>query len=99
MEPVLGGKSFRWSGRYDGDLSVAQTLDTQLNVLAAFEPSLPPTYRATPFVFLANTAPANQLPVLTPQVYVGGTRVCDADTDLGLDWTLDRLLDREGGAQ
>ena len=44
-------------------------------------------------------AVANQLPVLTPQVYVGGTRVCDADTDLGLDWTLDRLLDREGGAQ
>jgi hypothetical protein len=39
-------------------------------------------------------AVSNQLPVLTPQVYVGATRVCDADTDLGLDWTLTRLLDR-----
>lgn len=39
-------------------------------------------------------AVANQLPVLTPQIYVDGTRVCDADTDLGLDWTLERLLER-----
>ncbi|UJR84915.1 vitamin K epoxide reductase family protein [Sandaracinus amylolyticus] len=39
-------------------------------------------------------AVANQLPVLTPQVYVGDTRICDADTDLGLDWTLARLLER-----
>jgi len=44
----------------------------------------------------------NQLPVLTPQVYVNDTRICDADTDLGLDWTLARLLGRrgaEGGAR
>lgn len=41
-------------------------------------------------------AVANELPVLTPQVYVGGTRVCDADIDLGLDWTLARLLERRG---
>lgn len=39
-------------------------------------------------------AVANQLPVLTPQLYVGDTRVCDADTDLGLDWALTRLLER-----
>lgn len=38
----------------------------------------------------------NELPVLTPQVYVGGTRLCDEDTDLGLDYVLARLLDREG---
>lgn len=41
-------------------------------------------------------AVANALPVLTPQVYVAGTRICDADTDLGLDWTLRRLLERSG---
>ncbi len=39
-------------------------------------------------------AVANELPVLTPQLYVDGVRVCDADTDLGLDYTLRRLLDR-----
>jgi uncharacterized membrane protein len=42
----------------------------------------------------------NHLPVLTPQVYVNDTRLCDEDTDLGLDWALARLLEREeGGAQ
>jgi hypothetical protein len=41
----------------------------------------------------------NELPVMTPQAYVDGTRVCDADTDLGLDYVLARLLDREGGAR
>lgn len=34
----------------------------------------------------------NQLPVLTPQLFVNGSRVCDADTDLGLDYTLARML-------
>jgi uncharacterized membrane protein len=35
-----------------------------------------------------------QLPVLTPQLYVNGTRLCDADTDLGLDYMLTRLVER-----
>ena len=34
----------------------------------------------------------NRLPVLTPQLYVNGKRLCDADTDLGLDYTLTRML-------
>lgn len=37
-------------------------------------------------------AVANQLPVVTPQLYVGGLKVCDEDTDLGLDWALTHLL-------
>jgi uncharacterized membrane protein len=40
----------------------------------------------------------NQLPVLTPQLYVNGTRLCDADTDLGLDYMLSRLVEKAGGA-
>jgi len=36
----------------------------------------------------------NQLPILTPQVYVGELRLCDADTDLGMDYALTRLVDR-----
>jgi hypothetical protein len=39
----------------------------------------------------------NQLPVLTPQLYVNGTRLCDADTDLGLDYMLTRLVSQAGG--
>lgn len=41
-------------------------------------------------------AVANAIPVLTPQLFVGKTRLCDEDTDLGLEFTLARLLD--GGA-
>lgn len=35
----------------------------------------------------------NQLPVLTPQLYVNGKRLCDADTDLGLDYILSHMLE------
>jgi len=41
-------------------------------------------------------AVANALPVMTPQLFVGGKRLCDEDTDLGLEYTLTRML---GGAQ
>lgn len=36
----------------------------------------------------------NQLPVLTPQIYVGATRLCDEDTDLGMEYALSRLIER-----
>ncbi len=34
----------------------------------------------------------NQLPVLTPQLYVGGVKLCDEDVDIGLDFALSRML-------
>lgn len=37
-------------------------------------------------------AVANKLPVLTPQLYVEGAKLCDEDTDLGLDYALSRLI-------
>lgn len=58
------GRTFRWSGRYQGDMNVAETLETQLNVLGSFEPKLPQSYRDSRFVFLANAAPRVQLEVL-----------------------------------
>src|SRR5262245_580798 len=79
VESAKGGRTFRWSGRYEGDMNSAQTLDTQLNVLATFRPKLPGAYPSTPFVFLANTAPAVQLEVIR-QVRADGRRpfvVCD----------------------
>lgn len=39
-------------------------------------------------------AVANQLPVLTPQLYVEGVRLCDEDSDLGMDYALARMLER-----
>jgi uncharacterized membrane protein len=40
-------------------------------------------------------AVSNQLPLLMPQVFVNGVKLCDEDTDLGLEYTLSRLLDAD----
>jgi sugar/nucleoside kinase (ribokinase family) len=59
------GKTFRWKGEYSYDLNEAITLDTQLNAFEHFRPKLPPSYRESPYVFLANIDPELQLEVLT----------------------------------
>jgi sugar/nucleoside kinase (ribokinase family) len=64
LQRVPDGKTFHWTGRYDYDLNVAHTLDTQLNVFAGFQPRLPDGYRDSPFVYLANIQPTLQLDVL-----------------------------------
>lgn len=58
------GKTFRWKGEYSYDLNEAITLDTQLNAFEHFRPKLPPSYRESPYVFLANIDPELQLEVL-----------------------------------
>ncbi|MBI2160673.1 MAG: bifunctional hydroxymethylpyrimidine kinase/phosphomethylpyrimidine kinase [Candidatus Rokubacteria bacterium] len=58
------GKTFRWVGQYGYDLNEVKTLDTQLNVLAEFRPTLGEALRRSPFLFLANIDPQLQLDVL-----------------------------------
>ncbi len=58
------GKTFRWEGKYEGDMNEAQSLKTELNVFADFNPELPAQYKDSRFVFLANIAPELQLRVL-----------------------------------
>ncbi len=58
------GKTFRWGGRYGYDLNARDTLFTDLNVFGDFDPTIPPSFRDTPYVFLANIAPGLQLRVL-----------------------------------
>lgn len=60
----VSGRTFRWSGRYHDDLVGRDTLDTQLNVFAEFQPKLPQSYLAAPLVLLGNIHPALQLDVL-----------------------------------
>jgi sugar/nucleoside kinase (ribokinase family) len=64
LQRVPDGRTFRWVGNYDFDLSVAHTLDTRLNVFADFQPRLPEEYRESEYVYLANITPALQLEVL-----------------------------------
>jgi cytidine kinase len=72
-----GGRTFHWAGRYDGAMSAATTLQTDLNVLATFRPRMSAAHRAAPFVFLGNLAPATQLEVLSQ---LDGPRLVVADT-------------------
>jgi len=41
----------------------------------------------------------NQLPVMTPQLYVAGVKLCDEDSDLGMDYTLHRMLEKHAAGQ
>jgi sugar/nucleoside kinase (ribokinase family) len=54
------GKSFHWTGSYVKDLNAAETLATDLNVFADFEPKIPASYRDTDYLFLANIDPVLQ---------------------------------------
>src|SRR5919204_247165 len=64
VKRVEKGKTFRWAGRYEYDMNVRHTLDTQLNVFADFKPELPDSYGQSEFVYLANIMPRLQLNVL-----------------------------------
>lgn len=63
-EIVKGGKTFFWSGKYHNDLNSRDTLDTQLNVLADFNPVVPENFKSPDIVMLGNLHPLVQLSVL-----------------------------------
>lgn len=54
------GKSFRWLGKYDHDLATAETINTDLGVFGDWEPTVPPAFVDSEFVFLANILPEIQ---------------------------------------
>ncbi len=60
LERIPDGRTFRWFGRYEYDLNVAHTLDTQLNVFADFQPKLSEESKAARLVFLGNIQPELQ---------------------------------------
>ena len=64
VEIVPDGKSFFWSGRYHMDMNTRDTLVTELNVLAQFDPKIPESYQDCQYVMLGNLVPAVQISVL-----------------------------------
>lgn len=57
--------TFKWVGRYGSDINVAETLKTELNAMAEFNPKIPDNYANANFLFLGNFDPEKQLAVLT----------------------------------
>lgn len=60
VQRIKDGKSFYWAGKYHDNLISRDTLVTELNVLANFDPVLPAQYRDAEFVMLGNLTPAVQ---------------------------------------
>ncbi|HUT56597.1 MAG TPA: PfkB family carbohydrate kinase [Phycisphaerae bacterium] len=64
LEVRKGSRTFRWHGRYHKDVNVRDTVAVELNVLAERGPAIPPAFRDSQYVFLANTHPALQMQLL-----------------------------------
>lgn len=64
LQTKIGEKSFFWSGRYHMDMNTRDTLATELNVLADFDPILPNKYKNTPYLILGNIEPSLQKKVI-----------------------------------
>jgi sugar/nucleoside kinase (ribokinase family) len=64
LEVVKGGKTFFWSGLYHNDLNSRDTLATELNVLADFQPKVPQNFKNADVVMLGNLHPLVQSSVL-----------------------------------
>jgi len=90
IERVAGGKSFFWRGRYEFDLNVAHTEDTQLGVFGEFEPKLSPASQEADMLFLANIQPDLQRQV---RAQCGAARFSALDSmNLWIDTAKDSLL-------
>lgn len=64
LETRRGSRTFRWTGRYVGDMNSAETVDVELNVLGEDCPTVPPRFADSGTVFLANTHPTRQRELL-----------------------------------
>jgi len=64
VEIIKDKKSFFWSGRYHEDMNSRDTLITDLNVLADFNPKIPDGYQGAEFLMLGNLVPAIQTSVI-----------------------------------
>ena len=90
IEVVESGRSFFWRGRYEYDLNVAHTEDTQLGVFADFEPKLSTASREADVVFLANIQPDLQRQVRA-QCTAAGFSALDS-MNLWIETARDSLL-------
>lgn len=92
LEVVKGGKTFFWSGLYHNDLNSRDTLATELNVLADFQPKVPQNYKNADVVMLGNLHPLVQSSVLDQMETQPKLVVLDT-MNFWMDCALPELLD------
>lgn len=92
IEVIENGKTFFWSGRYHNDLNTRDTLITDLNVLADFDPKVPTDYLDADFLMLGNLHPAVQMAVIK-QIPVRPKLVVLDTMNFWMDNTWDLLIE------
>src|SRR6476620_4214789 len=92
LEVVKGGKTFFWSGLYHNDLNSRDTLVTELNVLADFQPKVPQDFKNAEIVMLGNLHPLVQSSVLDQMEKKPKLVVLDT-MNFWMDCALPELLD------
>jgi sugar/nucleoside kinase (ribokinase family) len=92
LEIVKGGKTFFWSGLYHNDLNSRDTLATELNVLADFQPKVPQNFKNADVVMLGNLHPLVQSSVLD-QMEVKPKLVVLDTMNFWMDCALPELLE------
>ena len=90
IEIVKDGKTFFWSGLYHNDLNSRDTLETQLNVLADFNPVVPQNFKDADVVMLGNLHPNIQISVLDQMAIKPKLVVLDT-MNFWMDCALDEL--------
>lgn len=92
IEVVRGGKTFFWSGKYHNDLNRRDTLSTELNVLADFNPVVPESYRDSDVLMLGNLHPEIQMDVIRQMRTKPKLTVLDT-MNYWMDHTWDTLME------
>ncbi|WP_353167789.1 PfkB family carbohydrate kinase [Flavobacterium sp.] len=92
IEIVKGGKTFFWSGKYHNDMNSRDTLATELNVLADFNPIVPEKYKDAEVVMLGNLHPIVQSSVLNQMTTQPKLVVIDT-MNFWMDCALPELLE------
>ncbi|MEP7109754.1 MAG: PfkB family carbohydrate kinase [Ferruginibacter sp.] len=90
VEVVSDKKSFFWSGKYHLDMNNRDTLVTDLNVLADFNPIVPESYQGAEFLMLGNLSPNIQLSVIN-QLKVRPKLIAMDTMNFWMDIALDDL--------
>ena len=92
VEVIKDGKTFFWSGKYDYNLNTRDTLITDLNVLADFNPVVPENFEDCDFLMLGNLHPAVQMSVIN-QIPKRPKLVVLDTMNFWMDNTMDELME------
>ncbi len=92
LKVIPEGKTFFWAGKYHKNMNQRDTLITDLNVLADFDPVLPESYQKSDYLMLGNLTPAIQKRVIE-QMAVRPKLICMDTMNFWMDIALNDLLE------